>query len=325
MLRHLMQTLAFGLLLCQLGLAQDSEKAAQNWRPGPAGPVAIDLAKAAEKPSNVGATPPAQPPAIPQPQPQPHQWSQPGPWFPQPQMQPPQVQPFDRLGPQVPPPAPPIAPCVELDVLIGCVVFDENGELRVAKAGAEPEVNRAGTIGVGLAAKLNEQRDQIPAGVSPGAAGANFLLEGLAGEQKLQSLEQFQLRLIANGSQAQLQSGQHVPRITGTSTSSRGQTNQVSMESLGTMIGASAEITKTGKIALSIEVERSAFGPAEEGTPLAVSEGEIVRTPRMDTTSVKTLTSLADGRSIVLTSSIRAAGAKVTETFVVVTATVVKH
>jgi hypothetical protein len=40
--------------------------------------------------------------------------------------------------------------------------------------------------------------------------------------------------------------------------------------------------------------------------------------------TVKTQTSVADGESIVLTGSIRAAGAKVTETFVVVTATVVK-
>ncbi len=101
-------------------------------------------------------------------------------------------------------------------------------------------------------------------------------------------------------------------------------TNSVSMEEMGTLIDGSAQIIKTGKIALAIEVEQSTFGPEEEGTPIAVSEGKTIRTPRIDTMAIKTVISAADGESIVLSSFIQSSGGKVTETFVVVTATVVK-
>ncbi|NLY01686.1 MAG: hypothetical protein GXY83_36845 [Rhodopirellula sp.] len=215
--------------------------------------------------------------------------------------------------------------CVELDVLIGCVVFDKRGELRVDKKGAESEINRAGTIGSNLAAKLNEEREKLPAGVSPGTVGANLLLTGLASEERLLLLEQFRLRLVTDGTEAHLQNGYQAPRITGTQMSrSGGLANSVSMEDMGSLIGGSAHVTKTGKIALAVQVERSAFGPEEEGTPISVLEGKTVRTPRVDTMTIKTQVTAASGESIVLSSFVRLCSGKVTETFVVVTATVVK-
>ncbi len=223
---------------------------------------------------------------------------------------------------QLPAPAP--GPCIELDVLIGCVAFDEKGELRVKKEGAEPEINRAGTLGANLAAKLNEQRDKLPAGVSPGAAGANFLLQGLAGEEKIESLEQFRLRLNTDGTEARLQNGSRMPRIVGTSMRGNAITNSVEFEQIGVMVGGSAKITKTGKIALALEIEKSAFGPEEEGTPVSVNEGKTLRTPRIDVLVMNTQITVADREPMVLTSQVRLWGDKVTETFVVITASVEK-
>lgn len=152
-----------------------------------------------------------------------------------------------------------------------------------------------------------------------------FLLTGLVGEERLLSLEQFRLRLVTDGTEAHLQNGYRVPRITGTQMSrSGGLANSVSMENIGSLIGGSAHITKTGKIALAVQVERSAFGPEEEDMPISVREGKTVRTPRVDTMTIKTQVTAASGGSIVLSSVVRLCSDKVTETFVVVTATIVK-
>lgn len=216
------------------------------------------------------------------------------------------------------------AAILQLDILIACVIFDEKGELRLKREDAEPEVNRAGTIGTNLAAKLNEQQAKLPPEVIPGAAGANFLLEGLAGEDKLQSLEQLSFRLAADGSEARVQYANRMPRIVGTSISQRGTSNTVEMENVGVIVAGSAQITKTGKIAISVELERSAFGPEEESTVISVQGDTTIRTPRIDIMTLETQVAFSDGESIALGSTVRSWGDKVTETFVIATATVVK-
>jgi type II/III secretion system protein len=311
MLRHSLLCLVIVLVLVQVSLAQDVltkefEKAAANWKPHSG--VVANKKVARPSPPTLDVAQNVQPNQWDQS----NQWSQPGP----------AIATADAKVAKSQAAVP--TACIELDILMGCVVFDEKGELRLKREDAEPEVNRAGTIGSNLAAMLNEKSETLPAGVSPGTAGANFLLEGLAGEEKLGQLEQFRLRLRADGTEATCQFGQHVPRITGSSARSGNLTNTISMENVGSMIGGSAEITKTGKIALSLQVERSDFGPEEEGTPIAVSDGETVRTPRLDTMTIKTQVAVADGESIVLNSCVRLWSGKVTETFVVVTATVVK-
>lgn len=313
MLRHSLRTLVVLLVLAQMGLAQDKvkkafEEAAADWRPGSAivankgsekdvkKPVAMP--KLVVPPDELSSQKaPARPPAF--------------------------VQMSDRRSPKAADATP--APCIELDILMGCVVFDEKGELRLKREDAEPEVNRAGTIGANLAAMLNEKKEALPAGVSPGAAGANFLLEGLAGEEKLESLEQFRLRMRADGSKASCQNGRRVPRITGASSSRSGQiVNTLSMDDMGSLISGTAQITESEGIAVELSVESSSLGPEEEGTPLAVSEENTIRTPRIDLLTIQTQFTVADGESIVLSSLVRLWGDKVTETFVVVTATVVK-
>ncbi len=223
---------------------------------------------------------------------------------------------------QLPAPAP--GPGVELEVLIGCVVFDEQGELRVDKEGAEPEVNRAGTLGASLAAKLNSEKGTLPAGFSAGAAGANLLLKQLGGGGKLRSLEHFRLRLSTDGVEAHLQNGSREPRVTGTMMQGGNVSNTVQFENLGVLAGGSAQITKTGKIAVSVQIEQSSLGPEEEGAPVSVRDGLTVRTPRITTMTLRTQATVTDGESTLLGSLVRSWGDKVTETFVVLTATTVK-
>lgn len=66
------------------------------------------------------------------------------------------------------------------------------------------------------------------------------------------------------------------------------------------------------------------FAPEEEGTPISVSEGKTIRTPRIDTLVIDTQVTLTAGEPTLLGSFVRSSGDKVSETFVVVTATIVK-
>jgi len=221
-----------------------------------------------------------------------------------------------------PVPQTPSGPCVRLEVLIAKVAFDADGQLRLGEADAEP--NRVGMLGAGLAAKMNEEKASLAAGLTAGTAGANLLLESLAKTDRLQALERFQLVLTTDGKDVILQDGRRQPRVTGVQTSSRGQVNNVSLENMGTLISGSARLTPTGKIRLNIAVERSAFAPEECGTPVAVSDGKTIRTPRVDTTTLETELLLADGETEVLASLIHAADNLVTECFVLVTPKILK-
>lgn len=224
--------------------------------------------------------------------------------------------------------APEPGPCVALDVLIGCVVFDAKGQLRLTKEGTEPEVNRAGTIGPNLAAKLNEDRGKLPPAISPGTAGADFLLENLADAKRLQSLSQLQILMSIGGKEAFAQMGHRQPRVTGvTTTSASGRparTNTVVLENVGTLVRGSAQQDGKGKIGLALSVERSTLGPEEEGEVIGTVDGKDIRTPTSDTLTVESQITAADGQSVLLGDFIESWQGGVKETFVIVTPTIVK-
>lgn len=316
MLQRSFQTLAVLLVCSQIGFGQvpleESKEAGAKQKPQPSMPAWSERSAETKEPAAKAET--LEVPALPKANEA------------VPQLAPLKSQGYDRLGTRLSPAVDKSSgiPCMDLDILIATVAFDKTGEFRVEKPGAEPEVNRAGTIGSHLAATLNEQRDQLPPGLSPGAAAANSFLDALAGAEKLESLEQFRLRLRGDGSEAQLQNASRVPRIVGTTVSSRGTSNSVEMENLGTMLLASAQIANTGKILIGIDLEKSSFGPAEEGTEISVQGDMAIRAPRIDILSLNTQAALGDGEAAVLKSSIRSWGDKVTETFVLATVSVVK-
>lgn len=222
-------------------------------------------------------------------------------------------------------PAPPTAPpCVQVDVLLGCVVFDEQGELRVGREGTEPEVNRAGTIGASLAAKLNGERGTLPPSVSPATAGANFLLTGLSGTDSLQTLSRLQLRMAADGTRARAQLGNRKPRVVGVAIVDKGRTNQVDLENVGTLLEGTARMTDSGKVLLEISIERSDLGPDEEGIPIAEIDGVQIRSPSVETMTIETQVVVADGETIVLGGLVTSSNEQVKETFVLLTVTLIQ-
>lgn len=95
--------------------------------------------------------------------------------------------------------------------------------------------------------------------------------------------------------------GNRVPRITATTTSSRGRLNSVQLENVGTTVGVTARVADDERIALEIDVERSHLGPQSEGTPLAAREQEDVpRAQHVETVTVQTTATLRSGETAVL-------------------------
>lgn len=215
-------------------------------------------------------------------------------------------------------------PNIQLDVLCACVVFDKKGELRVEKEGAEPEVNRVGTIGANLAAKLNEERGGLAEGVSSATAGANLLLQGLADGGSLQNLSRLQLRMPLDGGKARLQRAYRRPRVTGVILRGDARTNSIELENVGTLVETSAQSTDSGKIGLNLSIEQSELGPQEEGELVAKIGDAEVRTPTVNTTIVETQIVVGDGETVVAASFVMSSEDRVKETFVLVTPTLLQ-
>ena len=92
-----------------------------------------------------------------------------------------------------------------------------------------------------------------------------------------------------------------MPRVTGTTVSSRGRANSVTLENVGTILGVTGRVTDDNVVTLEIDLERSHLGSEDEGTPVAVSEeGSVVRTPHVKTLTVQTTVSLASGQTVLL-------------------------
>jgi type II secretory pathway component GspD/PulD (secretin) len=120
--------------------------------------------------------------------------------------------------------------------------------------------------------------------------------------------KQFKVRIIAqpellavDNTPAMLQLGGHIPRVTGANVSSRGRTNSVSMENVGTIFQATCRVSKNDRITLQIELESSEMGPKEEGVVIAESQDVgPIRTPVIETVTLQTTVTVLNGETVIL-------------------------
>jgi hypothetical protein len=98
-----------------------------------------------------------------------------------------------------------------------------------------------------------------------------------------------------------IQVGERVPRITGTSINQVGQVNSVALENVGLILGVTPRISPEGMVVMEIDAEKSDVGPEIEGIPVSVSsQGEVIRSPRVNITTAQTTVSAASGQTIVI-------------------------
>ena len=135
--------------------------------------------------------------------------------------------------------------------------------------------------------------------LSASSESVSILIRALKEDRRLDVLSRPQVMTLDN-QPAFIQVGQRVPTITGTQTNEVGQTNQVAMENVGLILLVTPRISPDGLVVMEINAEKSEVGPESEGIPVSVSEGQVIRSPRVDTITAQTTVSAMGGQTVIL-------------------------
>ena len=116
----------------------------------------------------------------------------------------------------------------------------------------------------------------------------------------IQTLSGFELTTIA-GQSAFVQIGHRKPRIVGTTFSQQGRTNNLDMENVGTILQITPQVVPDGALVLAVDIESSDLGPEAEGIVMATTDdGTEIRSPQVDTMTLKTTVTTANGQVVVV-------------------------
>ena len=136
--------------------------------------------------------------------------------------------------------------------------------------------------------------------LSASSENVSFLLRALQDSRRLEVLSRPQVLTLDN-QQAFIQVGQRVPRITNSSITQFGAQNSLIDANVGLIIGVTPRISPEGNVVMEIDAEKSKVGAESEGIPVSISNnGNIIRSPRIDTITAQATVSAADGETIIL-------------------------
>ncbi len=128
----------------------------------------------------------------------------------------------------------------------------------------------------------------------------SILIRAMQEDRRMRILSRPLVRTLDN-QPAYIQVGQRVPRIIGTTLGVNGQSNQISLENVGLILGVTPRISPDGNVVMEIDAEKSKVGPEDEGIPVGTSvDGTVIRSPRVDTITAQATVSVADGETVVL-------------------------
>ncbi|MBX3418062.1 MAG: hypothetical protein KF851_10700 [Pirellulaceae bacterium] len=182
--------------------------------------------------------------------------------------------------------------------------FDFNNQ-PLGNSGSNKSLSRSNVVGnQGLSSfavgRINNELGFGGLVLSASSESVSALLRALQECRRLEILSRPQIRTLDN-QPAFIQVGQRVPRIIGSTVNQAGQSNSVVLENVGLILGVTPRISPDGTVVMEVDAERSGLGPESEGVPVSVSPtGEIIRSPRVDTTTAQATVSAASGETIIL-------------------------
>jgi hypothetical protein len=102
-------------------------------------------------------------------------------------------------------------------------------------------------------------------------------------------------------SDAFVQVGSNVARITGSTTNQNGGvSNSTEDVPIGLLLNVRPRVTPDGRIVMNLSTEKSELGPVDSGTPVAVTpDGQAILSPAINTTTASTVISAHDGETVV--------------------------
>jgi general secretion pathway protein D len=182
--------------------------------------------------------------------------------------------------------------------------YDFNNQ-PLGNSGSSSSLARSNVVGTQGLSNFNLGRLNSELGfgglvLSASSESVSVLLRALQECRRLEILSRPQIRTLDN-QPAFIQVGQRVPRIIGSTVNQAGQSNSIALENVGLILGVTPRISPDGTVVMEVDAERSGLGPESEGIPVSVSpNGEIIRSPRVDTTTAQATVSAANGETIIL-------------------------
>ncbi len=146
--------------------------------------------------------------------------------------------------------------------------------------------------------------------LSASSESISFLLRALQESRRLDVISRPQIQTLDN-QPAFVQVGQRVQLPTGSNFDTATGITQVTVgapENVGIILGVVPRISlgkldtlADDQVVMQIDVEKSEVGPESEGIPLSVNaQGDVLRSPRINTVTAQTTVSGVDGQTIVL-------------------------
>ncbi len=139
--------------------------------------------------------------------------------------------------------------------------------------------------------------------LSASSESVSVLVRALQECRRLEVLSRPQITTL-NNQPAFVQVGQRVQFIQSTTINAQtnAQTNTLgAVQNVGLIMGVTPRVADDGRVAMEIDVEKSEVGPEAEGIPISVlSTGDVIRSPRINTTTAQTTVSSLSGQTIVL-------------------------
>lgn len=139
--------------------------------------------------------------------------------------------------------------------------------------------------------------------MSASSESISVLLRALQENRRLDVLSRPQVMTLDN-QPAFIQVGQQVPYITGIANPSNttGTTNfSTDLLDVGIILTVIPRISPDGLVVMEIDATKSAVGPDEEGIPISIApNGDVIRSPRIDTQRAQTTVMAASGQTVIL-------------------------
>lgn len=183
--------------------------------------------------------------------------------------------------------------------------FDFNSTNPLGNSGSSRALDSGGQVGSQGISNFSVGRTNEELGfgglvLSASSENVSFLLRALQDSRRLEILSRPQVLTLDN-QQAFIQVGQRVPRIVSSIINQNGAQNNVALENIGLIIGVTPRISPDGNVVMEIDAEKSKLGPETEGIPVSISaNGDVIRSPRVDTITAQATVSAADGETIIL-------------------------
>jgi len=135
--------------------------------------------------------------------------------------------------------------------------------------------------------------------LSAGSDSINILIRALKDKQVIRVLSKPHIVTLEN-LQGRIAAISDVPRVSGTTQTNVGVTNNVAFEEVGLILEITPRVSPDGMIVMAVNVEKSSLGPAGTGIPISVgADGTIITAPQILRTQAQTTVMARSGQTAV--------------------------